>query len=573
MKGKIKIMNKRLLAFFSLILAVAMLAISCSGVKPSENNPTPSDPGEDPAESNPSFGAYKYVAVIGVDGGGRFFQYTDTPNIDSIFEGGATTYDCLTRVSVSGPSWTTILHGVEAKYHGVNNNDAIKAKPWPVDSPYPSIFRVIHEADPNATMASIVGWNNAINYGAVEDGIGVTKLDGDSNDDAIVRDYACSYLDEQIPTFLFIQFDSVDDAGHSYQWQSDRYYAAMRTVDGYIGDVFAKYEQAGVLDDTLFIVTADHGGSEYGHGGTSDDHCRVLLAARGKTVVNGTIGEVENRDIAAIVTYALGIEPSSGWTARVPSGLFEGYTAKDRPLPPIGNTGARYHENQNTPENALTYLANNISKSLYLYLPLDGDITDVTGNKSTSKNGELYFGNDVGYYGGCAAFDNGYISVSDYDPGTSDFSISFWINTRGTTGDPAILSNKDWASGMNKGWVLALHSTRVLFNFANGSQRRDIGFTLPSDYQDGWVHVIITVNHSANQVKCYYDFVEQSMEYDRNGLTLSGTSLTNGSVLNIGQDGLGHEPDDLPGFLDDIMIFNGALTADDVAALKTYYGK
>ena len=179
----------------------------------------------------------------------------------------------------------------------------------------------------------------------------------------------------------------------------------------------------------------------------------------------------------------------------------------------------------------------------------------------------------IGVDGGATAFDDGYISVSNYYPGTNDFSISFWINTYGTMGDPAILANKDWASGANSGWVLALHSTRLLFNFGNGSSRRDIGFTLPSDYSDGWVHVIITVNHSANQVKCYYDFVEQSMEYDKNGLTLTGTSLTNGSVLNIGQDGLGHEPDDLPGFLDDIMIFNGALTADDVAALKTYYGK
>ncbi|MBE6529511.1 MAG: LamG domain-containing protein [Ruminococcaceae bacterium] len=94
-----------------------------------------------------------------------------------------------------------------------------------------------------------------------------------------------------------------------------------------------------------------------------------------------------------------------------------------------------------------------------------------------------------------------------------------------------------------------------------------------SNYQDGWVHVIITVNHSANQVKCYYDFVEQSPEYDRNGLTLTGTSLTSGSTLCIGQDALGHEQDHLPAYLDDVMIFNGVLTSSDVSALRTYYGK
>lgn len=530
----------------------------------------PEDLFETNSVSGNSFGAYKYVAVIGVDGGGSFFKNTSTPNIDSIFANGATTYNCYTPVSISAQSWGSMLHGVTADYHKLTNS-SIASNRYPTNSDYPSIFRVIREAKPSVALASIVGWPE-INYGIVEEGFGVTKLQGNSTDDSIVRDQACNYLDSQIPTFLFIQYDHVDDAGHTYGWGSANYYTAIQTVDEYIGDVFAKYEEAGVLNDTLFILTADHGGSGTGHGGSTDDHTKVLLAVRGKTVVNGTIGEVENRDIAAIVAYALGIEQPAGWTSRVPSGLFADVTAQDRPLPPSGNVSARYHVNQDTPANALTYLSNNVSKSLYLYLPLDGDATDATGNKNTSTNGKLYFGDDNGYYGGATAFDDGYISVSNYYPGTNDFSISFWINTYGTMGDPAILANKDWASGTNSGWVLALHTSRILFNFGNGSSRRDIGFTLPSDYQDGWVHVVITVNHSANQIKCYYDFVEQSPEYN-SGLTLVGTSLTSGSTLCIGQDALGHEPDHLPAYLDDVMIFNGVLTSSDVAALKTYYGK
>ncbi len=525
-------------------------------------------------EPTGSFGAYKYVAVIGIDGAGRFFQNTSTPNIDSIFAGGATTYSCLTPVSISAQSWGSMLHGVTANYHKLTNATIEDSSyRYPTNSQFPSIFRVLHEAKPTARLASIVGWD-PINTGIVEDGLGVnvTKQSTGSND-ALVRDRVCAYLDEQIPTFLFVQFDQVDLIGHNSGWGGTAFLNQITTDDGYIGEIFAKYQAAGVLDDTLFILTADHGGSGTGHGGSTDDHVKVLLGVRGKTVVNGTIGEVENRDIASIVTYALGVAQPSGWTSRVPSGLFEDVTAQDRPMPPAGNVSARYHANEDTPENALTYLANNISKSLYLYLPLDGNATDATGNKSTTTNGKLYFGDDNGYYGGATAFDDGYISVSNYYPGTNDFSISFWINTYGTMGDPAILANKDWASGANSGWVLALHTSRILFNFGNGSGRRDIGFTLPSNYQDGWVHVIITVNHSANQVKCYYDFVEQSPEYDKNGLTLTGTSLTSGSTLCIGQDALGHEPDHLPAYLDDVMIFNGVLTSSDVSALKTYYSK
>ena len=54
--------------------------------------------------------------------------------------------------------------------------------------------------------------------------------------------------------------------------------------------------------------------------------------ATGKTVKNGKIDDIEIRDTAAIVLYALGYEAPETWTARVPSGLFKGVTAGERPV-------------------------------------------------------------------------------------------------------------------------------------------------------------------------------------------------------------------------------------------------
>ncbi|MBE6529510.1 MAG: hypothetical protein E7680_02765 [Ruminococcaceae bacterium] len=141
--------------------------------------------------SGNSFGAYKYVAVIGVDGGGSFFQNTSTPNIDSIFANGATTYNCYTPVSISAQSWGSMLHGVTADYHKLTNS-SIASNRYPTNSDYPSIFRVIREAKPSAALASVVGWSE-INYGIVEEGFDVTKLQDNSTDDSIVRDQACNY--------------------------------------------------------------------------------------------------------------------------------------------------------------------------------------------------------------------------------------------------------------------------------------------------------------------------------------------------------------------------------------------
>ncbi len=171
------------------------------------------------------------------------------------------------------------------------------------------------------------------------------------------------------------------------------------------------------------------------------------------------------------------------------------------------------------------------------------------------------------------AFDDGYLKVGNYYPGTGNsFSISFWINTFGTMGDPLLFTNKNWSSGTNKGWLFCLNSDRMSFNIGDGTNRRDVWATLPSNFSDGWLHVVLVVDPSANSVKVYYDFAEQSLSKNA-GADISNMNFTNGSTLYIGQDITENYKYCLPAHLDDIMIFNGALTASDIAALKTYYGK
>ena len=89
-----------------------------------------------------------------------------------------------------------------------------------------------------------------------------------------------------------------------------------------------------MLDSTLFIVTADHGGHGTMHGGWTDEEKYVMFAATGPSLEKGEIGEMENRDMAAVILYALGLgdkQPET-WTSRVPSGLFKGVEAKERPV-------------------------------------------------------------------------------------------------------------------------------------------------------------------------------------------------------------------------------------------------
>ena len=524
---------------------------------------TPTQPEERPEDT-----VYKYVAVIGVDGAGAFFENANTPNIDKIFEGGAVTYKCLTaNPTISAQCWGSLLHGVIPSVHGLTNA-IVKTTPYPTDSKFPSFFKVIRENDANAKLASFSHWN-PINVGIVEDGIGVHKV-GDMSDAALTTEI-CNYVSANNPTALFVQFDEADGSGHSNGYGTAAQLQKITELDSYIGRIYDAYEKKGILDETLFIVTADHGGSGTSHGGLTDAEKYVMFAASGKTVKKGKIDDIEIRDTAAIVLYALGYEAPETWTARVPSGFFKGVTAGERPVY-IDKDSERYHESEPTPEaNSAGYITNYIKDhALSTYLTFDGDITDACGGNITST-GNLYF--VEGYFGQGVSLDDGHVSINNHTPGKDSFTVAFWINTEGMDSvDPCIFSNKDWMNGKNNGYVLSLrYSTNLRFNFGDGSNRIDADIDLPANFREGWMHVIAIVDRENAKISLCTDFgVMTTTQIPAN---LKDDVMDAFSALNLGQDGTGNYKTGLAATLDEFMIFDGAFDRDDIAALSEYYGK
>lgn len=278
---------------------------------------------------------FSHVIVVGIDGAGSFFKDADTPDFDRIFADGAVTYDALaSNPSISAECWGAMLLGVGPEVHKLNNG-IVSSTPYPVDSPYPSLFRRIREAYPDAELGSFCDWN-PITYGIVENNIGVSH--DTATDDELVP-VICDYIRNKKPDFLFMQFDSVDGAGHKYGYGTAEHLKRIAEVDVLINDVHSAAADAGIIDDTLFIVIADHGGTNPGngkggsHGGWTDGEKYVTFAASGKGVKHGIISEMNIRDLAAIVLYSLGIDApefdEQGWTAQIPDGLFD-----DADIPP-----------------------------------------------------------------------------------------------------------------------------------------------------------------------------------------------------------------------------------------------
>ncbi len=271
---------------------------------------------------------YSHVIVVGIDGAGSFIKDAKTPVFDQIFKNGAVTYSALaSNPSISAECWGSMLVGVGPEVHGLTNQ-VVSENPYPIDSPFPTLFRRIREAYPQATLGAYCNWN-CINFGIVENNLEVSKETGGDDD---LTPLICDYIRNQKPDFLFIQFDSVDSAGHRNGYGTPAHLQRISEVDVLVGDIYNAVKEAGMLEDTLFIVIADHGGTppdEGGrghHGGWSVGERYVTFAATGKDVAKGNVAEMNVRDLAAIVLYAFDIQApefcEKGWTSQVPAGIF-----------------------------------------------------------------------------------------------------------------------------------------------------------------------------------------------------------------------------------------------------------
>ena len=265
---------------------------------------------------------YDSVVLIGVDGAGAYFKKAETPNSDRIFADGAITYKMKAVVPTnSGPGWGSMFYGVSGKTLKLDY-ETVMTKRFSIEG-HPSIFRLIKEKWPDKEVASIVGWA-PINYGIIDGEnsnicLEPEGIDADGLTDNEVGEEAIDHLKNKNPVFLFVQLEQTDEAGHEYGFGSPMHLKAISDADEIIGKIFEQVDE-----NTLFIVTTDHGGTQWGtHGAGSVAERKCTFAIRGKTVQKqAEIGEMELRDIAAIVLHALGIEQPDTYTASIPTGIY-----------------------------------------------------------------------------------------------------------------------------------------------------------------------------------------------------------------------------------------------------------
>src|SRR5690606_17433346 len=253
----------------------------------------------------------------------------DTPVLDEIMLNGAYTLNARGVLPTSSSSnWASMVSGAGPEQHGVTSNgwerDDFNFPPVTTGTEdiFPTIFGVSRTNRPELEIGAIYTWTG---FGRLIERTALDYDDTGSNDEE-TKDKAITYIEEKKPGLLFVHFDDVDHAGHTYGHKTQTFYDAVTLADKQIGAIIQATKDAGIFDRTTFIISADHGGIGYGHGGETLDELEIPFMVYGKGVKKGyTIkNQVYTYDNAATVAFLLGIEQPYAWIGKPVRSVFHG---------------------------------------------------------------------------------------------------------------------------------------------------------------------------------------------------------------------------------------------------------
>jgi len=248
--------------------------------------------------------------------------------------------------------------------------------------------------------------------------------------------------------------------------------------------------------------------------------------------------------------------------------------------------------------------ATTVTNGLTVHLKFDNDLKDSSGHGINGTNVALgtvdtngvtfatgFLGQAVHIVVTVDGTTNSYVSLgypallhfgSDATSNRTDFSVAMWVKIASSTADEPFISNKNWDSSGNQGWIISNEGdgTRVQLKDDVNPKWDMVGHAGPQLEDKSWHHLAVTFQRT-NLVSTYVDGVLLN--------TYSMAPAGGNAVGSLETDGLGNPPRGVPGpdwavnlgedgtglyatndtaaidcLMDDVGIWRRALTASEV---------
>lgn len=516
----------------------------------------------------------------------------DAPNLKSIMNGtwasgyktayaldAQTLYDATTW---SGPNHVAIMTGATGTQSLVVDNSTMTNTDYSV---YPHYLKRLETAQPSLNTAYLYTWGTD---SVIAPNADYSKNDSDANNATraagiLAGTYSdANYTLGKDPSATFIFFDDIDHAGHTYGFSPTipEYLTEIHDVDTQVGQMLTaiKNRTTFASEDWQIIVTADHGGlpdkshntsvqtsvanGNYSGGQAVANQTTIPFFVSSKTVSSGQLtGVARNYDVPTTALNFFGTAyPTSGSNALA------------------GKTNG----------TSVTAVSPNLGTGLVTYLTFDNTLADTSGKAHNATNGA---NSDIaptlhstgGKFGG-------YVEINDAGGGTAassyltlgtptdlaiadgtSFTVSFWFRSDTVqANDPVFLGNKNWASGKNKGFVMAASESGagtgidgVSFNAGDGTARTDLDAL---NFVTGAWNFMAVSYHDDGTAQLFTGAPNGTLQFIALDARVLG-DLNSGLPLNIGQDGTGNYAYNIDADFDDLGIWRRALTDQEVFSL------
>jgi hypothetical protein len=255
---------------------------------------------------------YKHVVIISEDGLRPDALMDVLPPVhQAIMKRAAYSLTARTiRHASTLPSHAAMLSGFDVKDHGLYWNSWHPERGW---IHVPTIFDAAEQH--GGTAAAFVG-KKKLEHIAHPGSVDMFSRPGYFCKKVV--DEATKYLVEKRPQIEFIHFSDPDDLGHQDGWMSHPQFEAIKHTDKCLETLLTATAAAGLDQDTLFILSADHGGHGHNHSGKIKEDRLIPWIAWGPGVRAGhkITTPINTVDTAATALWALGYPNTPGAIGR-----------------------------------------------------------------------------------------------------------------------------------------------------------------------------------------------------------------------------------------------------------------
>lgn len=223
-------------------------------------------------------------------------------------------------------------------------------------------------------------------------------------------------------------------------------------------------------------------------------------------------------------------------------------------------------------------LAPTLLDGLLAFVPFDRGLIDIKGGSGFSRlaptDSPISYTSD-NFAGQALVIDPKVNSYTTSAPLASlpQFTIGLWFNSDARQSWLPIVTNKDWASGNNPGFIISQTSgaNGITMNFGDGSKRADSNLSLPANQ---WVYIALSVDVAAQKAVAYVAQPGQKLQaspLDLSSLNLAKTFANQTLVFNEDATGQfynsGYAIGSVSPKYNDFALWGRVLSANEVTML------